>query len=178
MGVCFDSKGAGLLYVRCECNFVSQPVEVIDCLFYDTGLTDSTVEYVTSGTGSKDTTENGRVITCTSGGNYQCFANKAGTTTSSWYDWEAPFCVEFEVVAVSNTSRFQIYSQATNSSNNWDFNQTGTYKIIYDGTNVTKFFNGEQQGQPTSVTLGIARIGFIVDNGKSITIKDFVIYPI
>ena len=157
---------------------VSEPYEVIDGMFYDTGLTGSTVEYVTSGPGSKDVSDNGRVITCTSGNNYQCFANKAGTSTGSWYDWEAPFAVEFDITALTGTTRFQIYSQATNNGNNWDFSQTGHYKIVYDGTSVTKYYDGQQQGTPTSIVMGIARIGFTVDLNNSITVKDFVIYLI
>ena len=71
-----------------------------------------------------------------------------------------------------------MYSQATGTNNNWDFSQTGHYKIVYDGTNVTKYYNGEQQGTPVALTMGTARLGFIVDLNESMTVKDFLIYPI
>ena len=49
---------------------------------------------------------------------------------------------------------------------------------MYDGTNITAFLDGEQQGNPVAKQLNNTRLGFIVENNKSVKFTDFVIYPI
>ncbi len=157
--------------------FVSETYEIIDAEFYDTCVTGSTATWVQNGTaGSNTLTDNGRVISGDSSGNGMFYAQKVGQT--GMYCWNDPLTVEFDVVSVTGAVRFQTYSSSTTVAYSYDFTQTGHWKFVYDGTNITAYFNGEQQGNPQSRTLTNSRIGFIAENGESITFKDFVVYPI
>lgn len=155
----------------------SETYEVIDGNFYDTCITGSSSTWVQNGTdGSNTLTDNGRVIEGDSTGVAMFFAQKVGQT--GMYCWNDPLTIEFDAIAVTGEVRLQIYSSSTLVGWNYDFIQTGHYKVVYDGTNITRYLDGVQQGSPVARTLTNSRIGFIAESGESVTFKNFVIYPI
>lgn len=100
---------------------------------------------------------------------------------SGMYGWTDPCVIQFTAKEVTGAVRFQFYSTSTPTttySYNYDFTNTGTHKLVYDGTNITAFLDGEQQGNPVAKQLNNTRLGFIVENNKSVKFTDFVIYPI
>lgn len=173
--VSYVGKDAGSLYIQVRM-FVSKTYSVIDGVYYDPCVTGSTASWVQNGTtGSNTLTNNGRVITGDNG-IAMFFAQKVGQT--GMYCWNEPLTVEFDAVSVTGAVRFQAYSSSTTVAYSCDFTQTGHWKFVYDGTNITAYLNGEQQVNPLARELTNSRIGFVAESGESITFKDFVIYPI
>jgi len=159
-----------------DSSFQTEIYEVFDCLVYDSGVTGSTASWYESTTIGTMTLSDGRTLANSESGNYQVFLKKASTDTGV-YLYDPSFAVEFDVTAITGTVRFQIYSNSTSNGSNWDFSQTGHYKITYDGTTVKKYYNNTLFDS-VSATIGTARVGFIVEQNESVTFKNFMIYPI
>ena len=174
----YSGTGIGKVKIYAKVGtFQSETYEVIDGNFYDTCITGSSSTWVQNGTdGSNTLTDNGRVIEGDSTGVAMFFAQKVGQT--GMYCWNDPLTIEFDAIAVTGEVRLQIYSSSTLVGWNYDFIQTGHYKVVYDGTNITRYLDGVQQGSPVARTLTNSRIGFIAESGESVTFKNFVIYPI
>lgn len=149
--------------------------------FYDSGVIGTTnTNWVSlTDSGAKIVNENGATLSCNDETPYMIFANKENTSSSvsDVYDWESPFCVEFDVVDIKGKIRLQCYSNTVNRGSIFDFNETGHIKLLYDGTTSTVWVNGEKQ-KPYGVDMDNVRIGFIVENGESFTYKDFRIYSV
>lgn len=150
-----------------------------DTWFYDSGLeaTENTDWVASSGTLQKSFSSNGKTIAPSTSTNLMIYANKPTTTSTSAYDWNAPFIVEFDVTAQTDTPSFQLYSSETTGTYNLNLGVTGHYKITYDGTTVYSYRDNSEINH-FDRNLTNARIGFVVGNGKSLTYKNFKIYSI
>lgn len=157
----------------------SEIYKVFDCAFYDSGVeaTENTDWIASSGTLSKSFSSNGKTISPSTSTQLMIYANKPSTTGTSAYDWNAPFVVEFDVNAQTDTPIFQVYSNDTTGAYNLNLGATGHYKITYDGTTIYGYRDGTEINH-FDRDMPNARIGFVVTNGKSVTYKDFKIYPI
>ena len=174
----YTGSGAGKQTITAKAgSVVSQPYEVLDCAFYDSGVeaTENTDWIVSSGTLSKSFSSDGKTISPSTSTNLMIYANKPSTTGTSAYDWNAPFVVEFDVNAQTDTPQFQVYSNDTTGAYNLNLGNTGHYKITYDGTTVYGYRDGTEINH-FDRDMSNARIGFVVGNGKSLTYKGFKIY--
>ena len=160
-------------------SIVSETYSIFDCAFYDSGVeaTENTDWIASSGTLSKSFSSDGKTISPSTSTNLMIYANKPSTTGTSAYDWNAPFVVEFDVNAQTDTPRFQVYSNDTTGAYNLNLGNTGHYKITYDGTTIYGYRDGTEINH-FDRNMPNARIGFVIVSGKSLTYKDFKIYPI
>ena len=166
----YTGTGAGLVNLSVETeidgSIVSEPYPVIDGIIYDTCITGSTTVWVQNGnTGSNTLTDDGRVIQGDSNGSGMFFIKNP--SISGMYGWNDPCVIEFKVTEITGAVRFQFYSPstpATTYSYNYDFTDTGNWKFVYDGTNITVYLNGVQQGNPVAKNFNNTRLGFIAKN--------------
>ena len=107
------------------------------------------------------------------------YANKPGTSTDV-YDYDSPYCVEFDIEDFTNGTNnniLQMYSSQSSNGVITNILETGHYKIIYDGQTRRYWIDGVEK-TPYNISIGTARIGFLIYQGGSITFKNFMIYSI
>ena len=162
-----------------------------ETMFWDNGI-NGTADWRRSDDtlGSMERTANGTVITNDTTANLQVWANKYGTTSSSnslLFDYNAPFVVEFDIVAQSSNSdykpRLRFYSSdigvdTTTIENDIDtkITENGHYKFVYNGTRLQTWINDVQKANKDFTATDI-RIGFTLKE-SSLTFKNFRIYTI
>ena len=158
---------------------VSEPYPVLDCVFYDDGVTDpKTGTWSNSNmTVSIDTNE-GTTLSHTGYATY--FADDSSHT--GLYDWSTPFAVEMLIISQSNCD-LQIYDGTGNATRTFaELGITGNnkVKIVNTGSAVKYFVDGvEKTASQVNVSLGASRVGFRTsNNGGNVKYKDFCIYPI
>ena len=176
----YTGVGAGEIDIVAECGtVVSEPYPVLDCVFYDDGVTDpKTVTWSNSNmTVSIDTNE-GTTLSHTGYATY--FADDSSHT--GLYDWSTPFAVEMLIISQSNCD-LQIYDGTGNATRTFaELGITGNnkVKIVNTGSAVKYFVDGvEKTASQVNVSLGASRVGFRTsNNGGNVKYKDFCIYPI
>ena len=163
-------------------SLVSEPYEVLDALFYDSGVsgTLNTDWVVESGLTATPSSTGILLENSTSGGKY-LGANLHDTTTGELKDFNTPLVVEF--TAISGTGvRFFVNTSTggTNIDKNFTSSITGDNKfkfiirqnsydlIIDDGTPVTTSCN----------LVNPVGVRFVVNGSCNFKFKDFKIYPI
>lgn len=176
--ITYTGTGAGQLNIVAESGtFVSETCSILDCIYYDGGVTgESNPNWkIVSGDGTKTVDNTGTTLSNpNSETRYDIFANLGDI--SSVYDFQPPYIVEVDILEHTGTARFQIYDSTTRDVVNL-INTTGHWKIEYDGTTVRPYKNG------TALTtyarnMPNARIGFYIQSNEAIKYKNFMIYPI
>ena len=89
--------------------------------------------------------------------------------------WDAPFCIEMDILRFDENSRLQLYSEETQQEFNL-YTTIGHWKIIYDGKTITSI-NPNNIESITKKSIPNARIGFMIGPDEVIVFKNFVIYP-
>ena len=89
--------------------------------------------------------------------------------------WDAPFCVELDVLRFDENSRLQLYSEETQQEFNL-YTTIGHWKIIYDGKTITSI-NPNDIASTTKKSIPNARIGFMIGPDEVIVFENFIIYP-
>ena len=145
-----------------------------DVIQYDTGILGTATEEYYIGSATIEPTSNGTVFT---GTGYALF-NKNGTTKqyySHTLDWEAPFCFETDIVAVTGNVTTEV---GNSSSIRRDIPSPSHLKITVKNGEVSIFLDNELK-HTTSVTDTIFRVGVrLADANSSVTLKNTMIYPV
>lgn len=147
-----------------------------DTLFYDNGTTGTVNSQwkINGGNGNRTSSSDG--TTFENVDSSIRFDNFIQNNSSDIYIWNAPFCVELDIVQIQGSARLQIFSRISSQTFN-GCGAIGHWKLTYDGTTlvVTK-----DNASPMSYERDLtnARIGFYVSQGESITFKNLKIYSI
>ena len=91
-----------------------------------------------------------------------------------------PMCIEFDCSAITGSIQLVFVDNASTPNQRFiEISNTGHYRIVLNGETVTVYCENTQVGSSLSLNGSNTqfRMGFNVAN-ESITIKDFVIYPI
>lgn len=103
---------------------------------------------------------------------YSFFAD--GTSFIDSYKFNGDFCVEVEIV--SNTSNNCYFTIMSNKNPQITLNGAGIYKLILNGTTITKYKDGEVIGTTIDVTPQPVATGFRIENNGTLKYKNFIIY--
>lgn len=178
----YTGVGAGKIDVVAESGSLQSEIySILDCLFYDDCVTTPEEENKWIASNIVATrSSNGLTLAYDGFGTY--YANKKGTSTST-YDWEGTFAVEFDVVAVTGIGDVQLHdgtNNATRSFNTLSATSNNHVKIINDGSSVKYFVDGvEKTTLQYNYSMGTCRVGFRTQaSGDTMTIKNFMIYPV
>ena len=156
--------------------FQSEPYQVLDCQFYDDGVTDpKTVTWYNQDSAFTLTpSSDGTLVSSTTSTNKTMFADGTGYTASKKF---APnTCAEVTIVSNESGTSNTFYAEA-NSGSSITINGSATLKLVWDGSKIDKYINGVYQSSTQNITGNYIAYGFRVNNG-SFKFKDFMIYPI
>ena len=105
--------------------------------------------------------------------------NKEGSS-SDFYDWNTPFCIEFYFEKLNSdstiNSQIQLFDKENDAFTKW-LTQTGNYRIEVRENQVRWWINDQEQ-TPTTLNLGQCLIRWFIQSGASFKFRDFKIYPI
>ena len=172
-----------------ETSLVSETVELMDCGFYDDGITTSGGKlYYTSPTSevSRETDATGTLITNLTSSLKTIRANKPNTTADE-KDWEEPIHIEFDVVSWSGELSIQLWKSNTtgdyigiNLANYLSDLSSANVQLEYDGNRINlKINNTFVFGHSfTFVSSDLFGIRLLLGANSSIKYKDFKVYPI
>ena len=159
-----------------DSSLVSETFVLWDTLFYDSGTTGTVNSKwkINGGNGNRTSSSDG--TTFENVDSSIRFDNFIQNNSSDIYFWNAPFCVELDIVQIQGSARLQIFSRESSQFFN-GCGAIGHWKITYDGTTLVAT---KDNGSPTSYerNLSNARIGFYVSQGESITFKNLKVYLI
>lgn len=105
-------------------------------------------------------------------------ANIIGTS-SDFYDFDTPFCVEFDFEKVNSSdvnTQIQFFDTANNNWRRW-IETKAHYKFNITGSRVEWYIDDQRQGDGV-VDLGKCLVRFYIQSGASFKFKNFKIYPI
>ena len=143
-----------------------------DVFVYNT--TDIQVSSSSTGTVVSNISNNGRTF----------WANFRNTSTDTGSEWNAPFTVEFDVVGYTGTASnivFQLTQVSSSTTVNRNFNNLGItsnnhIKVVWDGSTVTWYVDGVQNGSSNSFNRTNIDVRFYINGATSFTFKNFIIY--
>lgn len=185
-------KFKNFLLYKGDTQLVSEPYTLLDCLFYDGGVTGNTNSdwYNVSNRLTVTVGSDGTLLEATTGNNGYYFANLNGTSTGSVAnvrDYTAPICVETDIVDVDTTqiSTSDYYGFMFNDGTDHriplgSISTTAThYKIILNGTNAVCYADTLTEPVTLSCPLsGNFAISMVVRGDSYLKYKDFKVYPI
>ena len=178
----YTGVGAGKIDIVAESGTLqSETYNLLDCLFYDDGVTDTASWDLLLCSKSVSAT-NGKTFTCTET-NASARASMNPVDNASAYDFVAnPLIWEFDVVSVTGNVALQFIQQnpsinkAFNINSNYD---NSTVKIEYNGSKMTLYQDGAYVNEITVTFSSTMRIGFSIPTlNNSITVKNVKVYPI
>lgn len=163
----------------------SEPCEVLDCEFYNSGVGQTgDASFYNPSNITVDMQSDGTLLTQSANSNALYYANL--DSTSDLYDFEAPFCMEFDAISHSidsnasdgcgihlteknKSSKYKAFASLNTTSNNH-------IKVTVDGTNVIyQVDNNTPITEEYSTTK--VRVAFLLNNA-TLKFKNFMIYPI
>ena len=167
---------------------VSQPVEVLDCIFYDDGIVNPNTKWdCNQVTRSEETNGTKFLVTTTSA---SARASMNPLDNSSVYDFDAiPMAWEFDVVEWVGTGSCQAqFLQSSPSTLNKVFNihtrspNGKSFKIVYTGSKLELWIDGVHQDGDMIVTYDTnnkIRVGFaFATKDDYLIVKNVKAYPI
>lgn len=162
--------------------FVSEIYSIFDCIVIDTCL-DATKYTGWNNLNNRlqvSYDEDGRLLSNSSGsiGAYTLSAPDTSQTGLYDYDWQYPYCIEFDVTALSNFT-IQI-KDANEHQGEMPFSNVNNVHIKFNvtATSLTATV-GETSKNPVTVNFDdLTTIVFIISNGNSMKFKDLRVYPI
>ena len=179
----YEPQGAGLVNVIASFMLLQETYEVLDCLYYDSGVTGTNnTDWFNRNNLSVSVLNDGTSLTGgASSGNYM--PNIKDTPHQSIADvteWEAPFVFEYDLVSFDNSS-YHSTGVGTIGRSYAQLGLTGSHhiKMVYDGSTVKYYldnsssaiYTGNLSTTPTYCTINVG-------SGYTQKIKDVKIYPI
>lgn len=172
--------GKGLINYKASYNnsLQSETYELYDCIFYDK-IGNSENWYFIPQYIQRTISNNDVKLECISSGQASYNLNKEGTSKQDVYDWDLPtFCIEMNVLE-TNGFYFQIYDK-TNLFTGSRLSAIGHYKIVYDGTTVKLYIDGNLKPSFTKTFTydSLYVIRFILNPNDIVRFNEFKLYPI
>ena len=127
---------------------------------------------------STSATSSGTTFTSTGEGTGWIWTNKQGVTPSTTTGvWPADFTIELDVISMTGTANLAVYETSGTGSTSQTFAlSTGHWKVAKSGSTFTVDHDGSTSTVIKSLNDPL-RIGIThIENGKSITFRDFMVY--
>ena len=196
MSVYFLGKGAGDIYIKAECTFVSETYSIEDCYKFDSLTSDKNLFSVTSGSATINYSNDGVTITGTTSTETHIVADF--TLPSSDYE------ITYDVNAITSASdgytlhscfedlllghnRYGFYARKVSVSGDiWGggsyYNPPCTMKLEVSGTTTKTIAVYRNNSQIKTTLTGINKTGVMqfisYANGRGLTLKNLKIKPL
>ena len=160
--------------------FVSETYEVLDTLFYDTGVTGGNTKWAYSNNFTINRTSDGTEISSTTNNDIY-LVNK--DMDSDLYDYDTSFAVEFDLIEIIGNGMVHIKSansqDASATMSYCGFNSGSTCKIIVTPSKCEFYADGVKSRADRDFTItGKCRVGFQLRSDSKIKYQNFKVYPI